>query len=444
MDCWWRWAIVLVNLRRKVFYQAVWMVTSEWSPISNKPPSHSLCNPPAVLLPPFAGTVMSTVVTGRSCSGTCSLLPDALSTSPPLLDLLLSVENASSSSFSTKQNSTSDDDGCTSGSWSRKWVPRVSSAGGAMWKRSNGKKQKKSHRPNQITLPKLFFSALNEVFPSYARELGLQEASVPLEYSETSPATSFMWPPTVGIVKFASEIFGSLFLAQQHVLLHTSLTWSLSSSVSNTRKRGLSHKISHSRIPGNRDPHKSHKEKNGSSKKQDKKPTARLLHQMLSQEKNNHLKARTQQQQHQETSREETRRKNQQMLSQANKIKISLCVKVTTTRRASREETRRKKKTVQKWMRNTTKTSATNENGKLESKNSSCKFYSFKCLEAKQKNFEKKKYPLWLKTRRRMKIRRRREDEELYYTCTVFYKGNRRFIRKHYVVDTNIRIILSK
>ncbi len=177
------------------------MVTSEWSLISNKPPSHSLCNPPAVLLPPFAGTVMSTVVTGRSCSGTRSLLPDALSTSPPLLDLLLSVENASSSSFSTKQKSTSDGDGCTSGSCSRKWVPRVSSAGGAMWKRSKEKKQKKSHRPNQITLPKLLFSALNEVFPSYARELGLQEESVPLENSETSPATSFTWPPTVGIVK---------------------------------------------------------------------------------------------------------------------------------------------------------------------------------------------------------------------------------------------------
>ncbi len=283
------------------------MVTSEWSPISNKPPSHSLCNPPAVLLPPFAGTVMSTVVTGRSCSGTCSLLPDTLSTSPPLLDLLLSVENASSSSFSTKQKSTSDDDGCTSGSWSRKWVPRVSSAGGAMWKRSKEKKQKKSHRPNQITLPKLLFSALNEVFPSYARELGLQEESVPLENSETSPATSFMWPPTVGIVKFASEIFGSLFLAQQHLLLHTSLTWSLSSSVSNTRKRGLSHKISHLRTPENTNPHKGHKE-NGSSKKPEKKPTSRLLPQMLSQEKNNHLKARTQQQ-HQETSREETRRK---------------------------------------------------------------------------------------------------------------------------------------
>lgn len=102
MDCWWRWAIVLEKLEKESFYQAVWMVTSEWFPISNRPPSHSLCNPPAVLLPPFAGTVMSTVVTGRSCSGTCSLLPDTLSTSPPLLDLLLSVENASSSSFSTK------------------------------------------------------------------------------------------------------------------------------------------------------------------------------------------------------------------------------------------------------------------------------------------------------------------------------------------------------
>jgi hypothetical protein len=44
-------------------------------------------------------------------------------------------------------------------------------------------------------------------------------------------------------------------------------------------------------------------------------------------------------------------------------------------------------------MRNTTKTNATNENSKLESKNSSCKFYSFKCLEAKQKIFGEKKNP---------------------------------------------------
>lgn len=68
-------------------------------------------------------------------------------------------------------------------------------------KEEQRKKQKKSHRSNQITLPKLRFSALNEVFPSYAQELGVQEESVPLENSETSPATSFMCPPTVGIVK---------------------------------------------------------------------------------------------------------------------------------------------------------------------------------------------------------------------------------------------------
>ncbi len=41
-------------------------------------------------------------------------------------------------------------------------------------------------------------------------------------------------------------------------------------------------------------------------------------------------------------------------------------------------------------MRNTTKTNDTNENSKLDSKNSSCKFYSFKCLEAKQKVLGKK------------------------------------------------------
>lgn len=90
--------------------------------------------------------------------------------------------------------------------------------------------------------------------------------------------------PLWALWKFASEIFGSLFLAQQHLLLHTSLTWSLSSSVSSTRKRGLSHKISHLRTPENKDPHKSHKE-DDSSKKPEKNPTARLLHQMLSQKK---------------------------------------------------------------------------------------------------------------------------------------------------------------
>lgn len=179
--------------------------------------------------------------------------------------------------------------------------------------------------------------------------------------------------PLWALWKFASEIFGSLFLAQQHLLLHTCLTWSLSSSVSNTRKRGLSHKISQLTTPENKDPNKVTR-KMAAGRSQKKKRTARLLHQMLSQEKNNHLKARTQQQQHQETSREETRRKNQQMLSQANKIKISLWVKVTTTTRVSREETRRKKKPVKKWMRNTRKTNATNENSKLESKTATASF----------------------------------------------------------------------
>jgi hypothetical protein len=57
-----------------------------------------------------------------------------------------------------------------------------------------------------------------------------------------------MWPATVGIVKFASEIFGSLFLAQQYLLLHTSLTWSLFSQ-SRTPGNGVSPTKSHTREP---------------------------------------------------------------------------------------------------------------------------------------------------------------------------------------------------
>jgi hypothetical protein len=191
-------------------------------------------------------------------------------------------------------------------------------------KEEQRKKQKKSHRSNQITLPKLRFSALNEVFPSYAQELGVQEESVPLENSETSPATSFMCPPTVGIVKICfRNIWVAFPCATTPPLAHLSDMVSLLLSLEHQETGPLPQNLTTDN-PGKQRPKQSHKENGSRKKPKKKKRTARLLHQMLSQEKNNHLKARTQQQQHQETSREETRRKNQQMLSQANKIKISL------------------------------------------------------------------------------------------------------------------------
>ncbi len=116
-------------------------------------------------------------------------------------------------------------------------------------------------------------------------------------------------------------------------------------------------------------------------------------------------------------------------------------------------------------MRNTTKTNATNENSKLESKNSSCKFYSFKCLKAKQKLFQKNKNPTMTQNnkknedpqtpnfpkfvqksqkrnnytqeqRGRLSFNDDEEDKTKNYTIRIQYctKGNRRLI--HYAVDT--------
>ncbi len=137
----------------ETLYKAVWMVTSEWSPISNNPPSHSLCNP---LLPLLDG-ILKSIAIGKSSTHSCSCASsidddddddDGL---PPISTrfLLTSLKASWFSSFSSTKQKTSID-GWTSGNF-RTWSPRRSSTE-SMWKREEKKKEKTRRKKRRRAL----------------------------------------------------------------------------------------------------------------------------------------------------------------------------------------------------------------------------------------------------------------------------------------------------